>query len=133
MADQLPLFDSEPSALPEGFRYRPGLLDDEEERALIAEIERLPFQPFQFHGFEGRRRVSSFGWRYDFNEAKLVAAPPIPEFLHAVRAKAARFAGIEADALEQLLVTEYRPGAPIGWHRDRPIFGDVIGISLLAP
>ena len=32
-----------------------------------------------------------------------------------------------------MLVTEYPPGATIGWHRDRPEFGDVVGISLLTP
>ena len=100
---------------------------------IVAEIERLPFRAFQFHGFEGRRRVVSFGWRYDFNEAKLIEATPVPRFLQPVREKAARFAGLDADALEQLLVTEYESGATIGWHKDRPVFGEVIGVSLLAP
>jgi alkylated DNA repair dioxygenase AlkB len=132
MPDQPGLFDLELSSLPEGFRYCPDVIDEEEERALVAEVERLSFQAFQFHGFEGKRRVVSFGWRYDFNEAKLCDAPPIPDFLQPMRAKAARFAGVEANALRQLLVTEYQPGAAIGWHRDRPVFADVVGVSLLA-
>ena len=132
MADQLRLFDLK-SGLPDGFRYHPDLIDEEEERALVAEIERLPFKEFEFHGFLGKRRVVSFGWRYDFGDGKLREAPAIPEFFFPVREKAARFAGLEANALEHLLVTEYEPGASIGWHKDRALFADVIGISLLAP
>jgi len=93
----------------------------------------MPNAALQFHGFLGKRRVVSFGWRYDFGEGKLREAPPIPELFLTVRDKAARFAGLEAHALEHLLVTEYEPGASIGWHRDRAIFADVIGTSLLAP
>nr|WP_113891272.1 alpha-ketoglutarate-dependent dioxygenase AlkB [Roseiarcus fermentans] len=119
--------------LPEGFRYAPDLLDPGEERSLVAEIARLPFQAFQFHGFEGKRRVVSFGWRTDFDDASLNRGEPIPAFLTGARASAARFAGLEADALEQLLVTEYAPGAPIGWHRDRAAFAEVVGVSLRAP
>ena len=132
MADEPGLFDLEPEA-PAGFRYRPDLIDEGEERALAAAIGRLPFRAFEFHGFEGKRRVVSFGWRYDFNEVKLSEAPPIPEFLLPVREKAAHFAGFDARTLEHLLVTEYEAGASIGWHKDRGMFGDVIGVSLLAP
>ena len=132
MANQLSLFESNLN-LPEGFRYGPELLDEAEERTLVAEIQRLPLREFEFHGFSGKRRVVSFGWQYNFNEAKLREAAAIPEFFRPVREKAARFAELEAHALEHLLVTEYEPGAPIGWHRDRAIFADVIGISLLSP
>ena len=99
----------------------------------MAEIARLPFRAFEFHGFEGKRRVVSFGWRYDFSDAKLHRTEPIPEFLLPVREKAAGFAGIDAAAFENLLVTQYEPGAPIGWHKDRAVFADVAGVSLLAP
>ena len=133
MADQLSLFDLQPGS-PDGFRYCLDFLDEEEERSLVAEIERLPFKEFEFHGFAGRRRVVSFGWRYDFNDARLREAEPIP----GVPASGARegcalcWTSIER-AFEQLLVTEYEPGAAIGWHRDRAVFADVIGVSLLAP
>ena len=132
MADQLSLFNVIPN-LPGGFRYRPDVLDEDEERALAAEIERLPFKPFEFHGFSGKRRVVSFGRRYDFNDGTLREAPAIPEYFHPVREKAARFAGLEERAFDQLLVTEYEPGTAIGWHKDRPVFAEVIGVSLLAP
>ena len=125
------LFDA-PSALPEGMRYAPELISPEEERALVAELAGLPFREFEFHGFLGRRRTVSFGWRYDFNGGRLQQSGDIPEFLKPVRARAAGFAGLDPSALEHALLIEYAPGAGIGWHRDRPAFADVIGISLLA-
>jgi alkylated DNA repair dioxygenase AlkB len=121
-----------PSALPEGMRYQPELMSPDEEQGLVAELARLPFREFEFHGFTGRRRTVSFGWRYDFNGGGLQQAGEIPEFLLPVRARAAAFAGLEPSALEHALLIEYAPGASIGWHRDRPAFDDVIGISLLA-
>ncbi len=132
MTRQLSLFEPATDQ-PDGFCYRPDLLEAGEERALVSEIGVLPFKAFEFHGFEGRRRVVSFGWRYDFNDGMLRPVEEIPPFLQGVREKAARFAGVEAAALEHCLVTEYAPGAAIGWHRDRPVYADVIGVSLLAP
>jgi alkylated DNA repair dioxygenase AlkB len=35
--------------------------------------------------------------------------------------------------LQQVLLTEYAPGAGIGWHKDKPMFGEVVGISLASP
>jgi alkylated DNA repair dioxygenase AlkB len=93
----------------------------------------LPFAAFQFHGFEGNRRTISYGWHYAFDGSGLHEAEPIPDWLQPVREKAAAFAGLPAAALEHVLLIEYARGAGIGWHRDRPAFGDVIGISLLAP
>ena len=93
----------------------------------------LRFKEFEFHGFLGKRRTVSFGWHYDFNGGGLKQAGELPQFLLPLRKRAAEFASLEPSALEHVLLTEYRPGAGIGWHRDRPQFGDVIGISLLAP
>jgi alkylated DNA repair dioxygenase AlkB len=121
------------SDLPEGMRYAPDVLSPDDEQALLKEIPALPFKEFEFHGFLGKRRVVSFGWRYDFNGAGLGKTNEIPEFLLPVRERAARFAGLAPEALEHALVLEYTPGAAIGWHKDRPAFDDVIGISLLAP
>lgn len=119
--------------LPDGMRYAPELITPDHEQTLVAQLPKLPFKEFEFHGFLGKRRTVSFGWRYDFNGGGLGKSDPIPEFLLALRAEASRFAGLAPDALEHCLVIEYREGAGIGWHRDRPVFGDVIGISLLAP
>jgi len=79
------------------------------------------------------QRTVSFGWHYDFNGGGLKQAGELPQFLLPLRKRAAEFASLEPSALEHALLIEYRPGAGIGWHRDRPQFGDVIGISLLAP
>jgi len=115
---------------PPGFEYRPELLSVADEAVLLAEIEGLPFNQFEFHGYLGNRRIVSYGWRYDFAKSEIKEATPIPDFLLSAREKAAAFAGHAPEALEQILVTEYRPGTVIGWHRDKNVFGDVIGISL---
>jgi alkylated DNA repair dioxygenase AlkB len=119
--------------LPEGFRYEEELLSPDEEQALTPTFERLPFREFEFRGFLGKRRTVSFGWRYDFNVRELQPTEPIPTFLLALRQKAAEFADLPEDSLQHALVTEYSPGAAIGWHKDRPEFAEVIGISLGAP
>jgi alkylated DNA repair dioxygenase AlkB len=106
------------------------LLSETEETALVRQFAELPFREFEFHGFQGKRRVVSFGWRYDFGGGGLRKAEDIPAFLHPVRAEAAAFAGIPAAKLEHALLTEYPPGATIGWHKDRAVFGRVIGVSL---
>jgi alkylated DNA repair dioxygenase AlkB len=130
--DQLSLFGIRPD-LPEGMIYREEFLSSDQERALIGKIETLPFAPFEFHGFEGKRRTVSFGWRYRFDGSGFGPAGPIPSFLMPLRKAAAEFAGIEEQALEHTLVTEYAPGAGIGWHKDRSVFADTIGISLGSP
>ena len=131
---QADLFKTETAeALPPGFRYRPELIDRAEEKRLISEFEKLKFAPFEFQGFLGKRRVISFGWRYDFNKGGLHKAGDIPDFLWPARERAAQFAGLKPDDLQHVLLTEYPPGSTIGWHKDRPQFDDVIGISLLSP
>jgi alkylated DNA repair dioxygenase AlkB len=120
------------SDLPEGFRYKSDLIDIDVERYLIESMLALDFAPFQFHGFEGKRRVVSYGWRYDFNGGGLKKAEDLPAFLLPVREAAAAAFGINGASLEQALLLEYPPGSTIGWHRDRPVFGDVVGISLLS-
>jgi alkylated DNA repair dioxygenase AlkB len=122
----------QPGALPEGMRYAAALISPAEEQALLAELPRLPFREFQFHGFLGKRRTVSFGWRYDFNGGGLQEAGEMPAFLLPVRERAAALAGLDPSALEHALLIEYAPGAGIGWHRDRPAFDDVIGVSLLS-
>jgi alkylated DNA repair dioxygenase AlkB len=118
---------------PEGFRYREEMISPQEEHELAGRLAELTFEPFQFHGFEGRRHVVSFGLRYDFSGAGLVDAPPIPDWLLSLRERAAALADLPAEAFAHVLINEYREGAPIGWHRDRPVFDRVVGVSLLAP
>jgi alkylated DNA repair dioxygenase AlkB len=119
--------------MPAGFRYAPDAIGAAEETRLAGTLADLPFKEFEFRGFLGKRRVVSFGFRYDFNGGGLKTAEPMPPFLLALRKRAAAFAGLAPDRLQHALITEYRPGAAIGWHRDRPNYDDVIGISLLSP
>jgi alkylated DNA repair dioxygenase AlkB len=122
-----------PPALPEGFKYEAGLVAAEEERALVAAFADLPFRDFEFQGYVGKRRVVSFGWQYDFNTRELRRTDDMPAFLLPLRDKAAAFAGLAGAALQHVLITEYGPGAAIGWHKDKAVFGEVVGISLLSP
>jgi DNA oxidative demethylase len=102
----------------------------EEEQALIAGIDAAGLSPFRFHGWEGKRLTRSFGWRYDFDDASLAPTDPLPDWLLPLRERTARFAGLAAKDLVQALLIRYDPGATIGWHRDRPVFAHVLGISL---
>ena len=115
---------------PDGFRYEEELILPEEEREIIREVEKLPLKEFEFHGYTGKRRVVSFGWRYDFGAFSLNRVEEIPDFLKPLRVKASVFAGLLPDDFPHVLVTEYTPGTPIGWHRDKAVFDDVVGISL---
>jgi DNA oxidative demethylase len=126
------LFGGRP-ALPEGLAYRPDLLSPAEERELAARIAALHLKPFEFHGFLGNRRTASFGWHYRFGGGGLSRTADLPGWLLPLRDRAAALAGLPAEAFEHALLIEYAPGAGIGWHRDRPVFGDVVGVSLLAP
>lgn len=132
-APQLSLFESGAPAAPEGLVYASEFVGPDEESELSARIARLPFKPFEFHGFTGNRRTVSFGLHYAFDGSGLREAEPIPAWLEPLRARAAELAETLPEALVHALVIEYAPGAGIGWHRDRPVFGDVVGISLLAP
>ena len=122
-----------PRALPEGFRYYAALLSADEEEALAVELARLPFKPFDFHGYQANRQVVGFGYRYDYDRRAVVEAPPLPSFLEPMGAKIAESFNRPAEAFAQVLINEYRPGAGIGWHRDKPQFDEVVGVSLLAP
>lgn len=116
-----------------GFLTRTDVLTPAEEGALIAAIDGVGLTPFRFQQWTGKRLMHSFGWQYDFQTGALDRTAPIPCWLHPIRDRAAAFAGLASDALVQALVIRYDAGAGIGWHRDRPIYDHVIGISLGAP
>jgi alkylated DNA repair dioxygenase AlkB len=126
------LFAAAP-ALPMGFVYRDAALSADEERRLVERFAALPLRPFEFHGYLGKRRVLSFGWRYDYASAALQPGEPIPAFLLDLRERAAAALSRQPDRVQQVLVTEYAPGAGIGWHRDKPVFGEVAAFSFLSP
>ena len=113
-----------------GLELREDFISEREEAALIAGIKSIGLAPFRFQGWIGKRLTRSFGWRYDFDDASFTETEPIPDWLSAVRARAAKLAGLAPDDFAHALVVRYDPGAGIGWHRDRPQFDKVVGISL---
>lgn len=124
------LFDA---PLIEGLRYDDEVISEAEERALLDRLEALELAPFRFHGWLGNRRTKNFGWRYDFDDVSFTPGERIPDWLHPLRERAARFTGLNPDAFVQTLIARYDAGAGIGWHRDRDVFEDVVGVSLGTP
>lgn len=126
-----------PRRLPHGLVYRPQFITRAEEAGLLAAIASLPFREARFREYVARRRVVHFhadgdidtGERYDDGES--FSSGPLPPFLIALQQRIAGAFGIARQAFVHALVTEYRPGAPIGWHRDKPAYGVVFGLSLL--
>jgi alkylated DNA repair dioxygenase AlkB len=129
VSEQLALF-SDDAAAPRGLRYQPSFITAQSEQELIAQIRALPLAPFQFGAFEGKRRVASFGWRYDYDQHKLEQAEDLPAWIAPLIVKVQAFAGLPAASIRQVLFTEYEKGTGIGWHRDKPHFDQVFGLSL---
>ena len=129
MSEQFALFP-DAAAAPRGLRYQPNFITVESEHDLIAKIRALPLAPFQFGAFEGKRRVASFGWRYDYSQHKLEQAEELPAWIAPLIVKVQAFADLPADSIRQVLFTEYEKGTGLGWHRDRPHFDQVFGLSL---
>jgi len=119
--------------LPAGFRYIADVLSPAEEMDLVGRIEKLPFKPFEFHGYLGNRRIYTFGHKYIFAGQEPRADAGIPDYLRPLTVIAGQISETPPDAFEQLMVTEYAPGAGIGWHRDRPTFENIVAVSFLAP
>jgi alkylated DNA repair protein (DNA oxidative demethylase) len=126
----LDLFDA--PVIP-GLKACDDFLSADEERALIAAIDGQDMTPFRFQQWTGKRLAHSFGWKYDFQSGALSRSEPMPDWLVAIRDRAAAFAGLAPDEIIQSLLIRYDAGAGIGWHKDRPIYEHVIGISLGAP
>ena len=116
-----------------GLAYGEEMVTPAEEAALIAAIDASGLAPFRFQGWLGKRLTASFGWSYDFDAANFAPTEPIPDWLMPIRVRAAGFAGLATEDLVQALLIRYDPGAGIGWHRDRPVFEHVVGISLGQP
>jgi alkylated DNA repair dioxygenase AlkB len=126
--EQHDLFASQ--ALPDGFTYQRDFLTTEEDSELLGILRTLPLQEAQYREWTARRRVASFGGRYDFTHHELLPAPQVPEFLLPLREKVAAWSGNAATDFNHAMVSEYRPGAPLGWHRDVPEFETIVGVSL---
>lgn len=109
------------------------IITEAEEMALIARIDEMNLSPFKFQQWTGKRLTRSFGWSYDFETSRFAPTDPLPGWLQPVRERAARFAKLDSAELVQALLIRYDPGAGIGWHKDRPVFEHIIGISLGEP
>ncbi len=120
-----------PPDAPPGFVYRPEFVSEAEEDTLVEGIRGVEFSEVKMRGAVARRRTAHFGWLYGYETWRIEPGPPIPEFLLPLRERVGKLAGVAADALVEVLLTEYQPGAGIGWHRDAPMFGVVAGVSLL--
>ena len=116
-----------------GLRYREEVICGADEEALIDHLVATDLSPFRFHGWLGNRRTKSFGWRYDFDDASFAPTAAIPDWLKPLRQTAAAFAGLQPEDFVHILLARYDPGAGIGWHRDRDVFDQVVGISLASP
>jgi alkylated DNA repair dioxygenase AlkB len=116
-----------------GLDYRPDFITKAEEDRLIGRLSREDLSPFRFHGWTGKRLTRTYGWRYDFDDASFGPAEPMPDWLQPLRVKAGSFAGVQPEEFAHVLLVRYDPGAGIGWHRDRPQFEIVVGISLGSP
>ncbi|WP_119156665.1 alpha-ketoglutarate-dependent dioxygenase AlkB [Caldimonas tepidiphila] len=127
---QLELFGAEAAPLPPGFAYRRDFIDEAEEAALLAAIAALGLREARYKEWTARRRVASFGSEFDFDTNRLQAGAALPEAFRPLRAKAAAWLGVAPEAFTNMLVAEYRPGTPLGWHRDVPDFEAIVGVSL---
>jgi alkylated DNA repair dioxygenase AlkB len=123
------LFD-EPAALPNGLVFQPDFIDAAEEARLLEGIRATTLCEAQYKQYTARRRVASFGAGYDYDENELTPAPEIAPFLLPLRARVAAWAGVDEEEFGYALVAEYRPGTPLGWHRDVPQFEMVAGVSI---
>jgi alkylated DNA repair protein (DNA oxidative demethylase) len=117
---------------PAGFRHAPDILTEAEERDLVERVRAIDFTKVEMRGRVARRRTAHFGWVYGYQSWRIEPGPPIPDFLLPLRARAAALAAVSPESLVEVLMNEYPAGAGIGWHRDAPQFGEVVGVSLLS-
>ena len=118
---------------PPGLVFQAELLSPTEELDALRTIDALEFHEIRMHGVVAKRSARHFGVDYDYERRAAVStADPIPEWIEPVRARAAGLAELAPESLVEVLVQRYPEGAQIGWHRDAPAFGTVVGVSLLS-
>jgi alkylated DNA repair dioxygenase AlkB len=127
--EQPQLFPNAP-VLPPGMMYQRAFLTTAEEQHLLECFSALPFREAQYKEWNAKRRIVSYGGRYDFSRGELLQADPIASFLLPLRDRIAAWSGIPAGSFTHALIAEYRPGTQLGWHRDVPDFESIVGVSL---
>jgi alkylated DNA repair dioxygenase AlkB len=125
------LFDPT-EGLPHGLAYEAAFIERDEERALIDVIAALPLREARYKEYTARRRVYAFGSRFDFDAYQLKPQPigVLPAPLQSLRERLAAWSGVAPDDFVHVMVAEYTPGTPLGWHRDAPDYELIAGVSL---
>ena len=123
------LFATAPK-LPDGLTYQRNFLDLAQERELLETLRQLPFQEAQYKQWQAKRRIVSYGGRYDFSNNELLSAPAIPQWLYPLRERVAKWSGIDPALFNHAMIAEYSPDTQLGWHRDVPQFEEIVGVSL---
>jgi alkylated DNA repair dioxygenase AlkB len=126
------MFSEQALPLPEGMVYQRDFLTHQEEAELVDLVSAMPLTEMRYKDFTARRRVLSFGVKYDFDGHQLQAAPALPMVLDPLRRKVSAWLGVVPETFTQTLISQYREGTQLGWHRDVPDFEDVVGVSLLS-
>ena len=130
LADEPDLFGEAPVAAIEGLWYEREFLTRTEEDELLRIVQGFQLREMRYKEYTARRRGISFGGSYDFDAHRLRPGAPLPEALHPLRARVAAWIGMAPEDFMHVLLSEYRPGTPLGWHRDVPDFEDIVGVSL---
>jgi DNA oxidative demethylase len=119
-----------PAEEPKGLMVRANVITSEAEHDLLEQFEALEWEPIVIRGQAARRTARHYGLGYDYERRAPRPGAPIPAWLEPARNAAGTLAGVEPDELVEALVQRYPAGSTIGWHRDAPAFGVVVGLSL---
>jgi alkylated DNA repair dioxygenase AlkB len=115
---------------PLGLAYQEEFITKKEEADLIGLVLALPLRHASYKQYTARRRVLGFGGSYDYDTNALTDAPDIPAEFDFLRQRVAAWTGLAPHAFAQLLIADYAPGTPLGWHRDVPDYELIAGVSL---
>lgn len=111
-------------------KYVPNFITPEEETILLQHIQQLQWQEVALYGQVAKRRVVHYGFEYQYGSRGVRKTNPPPEFLNNVIARCSCLLMSNSADIAEILITEYPVNAGINWHRDAPVFKEIIGISL---
>ncbi len=115
---------------PAGFAYVTDFISHAEETTLLNHIRLLNWQKVELFGKTAKRRVFHFGLNYTYETRQVEPTIPPPEFLHGLIHRSASYLNVAFTDIAEILITHYPIDAGIGWHRDSPVFDNIIGVSL---
>lgn len=119
-----------PDKLPPGFVYQPEFLTAAEEAELLACFAGQEFRNSTYKDYTARRRGACFSLHRDTVDQGGSPRPVAPDCLLTLAIRVAARFGFGPEAFAHALITEYPPGAPMGWHRDAPPCAEIYGVSL---